>query len=132
MSDPSTDNATLDRAYADGRLVGFFGLATSAGCPFLGDEIDLRIAWLDGFDYGRWEAESARGLEGILRQAEFEEPEPDADTAIAHLLHLSQQARTVPVGAGLGQPGIDPAAGFASLVGLNRIAGGPAFNAGGA
>ena len=48
----------LDRAYSDGRIVGFFQLATKAGCPHGHRARDLRIAWLDGFAYGAWEAAS--------------------------------------------------------------------------
>lgn len=54
MSDKRSDLVILDRAYCDGKLAGFWGLATSAGCPFGNDQAGPRIAWLDGFAYGAW------------------------------------------------------------------------------
>jgi hypothetical protein len=101
MSETLSDEAGLDRAYTDGKLVGFFGLATSEGCPFTGEQKDLRIAWLDGFAYGAWEGaasssdpdqEAACG-NGSLGAGMDENGRDDraiADIAIAHLLRLSK------------------------------------------
>jgi hypothetical protein len=54
MSNKRSDVVILDRAYGDGKLAGFLGLATSTGCPFGIDQAGPRIAWLDGFAYGAW------------------------------------------------------------------------------
>jgi hypothetical protein len=54
--DTTLDRNELDRAYSDGRIVGFFRLATKAGCPHGQRARDLRMAWLDGFAHGAWEA----------------------------------------------------------------------------
>jgi hypothetical protein len=54
MSNKRSDQVSLDRSYGDGKLAGFWGLATSAGCPFGRDQVGPRIAWLDGFAYGAW------------------------------------------------------------------------------
>jgi hypothetical protein len=112
MSEIDPDGAALDRAYSDGRLVGFFGLATSAGCPFVGersDQTDLRIAWLDGFAFGQWEgstntpAPDQRTSHDSYEISTICEDEPYpldngdraiADIAIAHLLRLSKHGRS--------------------------------------
>jgi hypothetical protein len=101
MSETQSDDAALDRAYADGKLAGFFGLATSDGCPFTAEKTDLRIAWLDGFDYGAWEgaATTAVALQDAASNpacawGEAAAPDRDeraiGDIAIAHLLRLSK------------------------------------------
>jgi hypothetical protein len=96
MSDMTSAEADLDRAYADGQIVGFFGLATSAGCPFGDNQMDLRIAWLDGFAYGVW-AGSAKASDPDDDKIRYIVPAetPDrrdrgiADIAIAHLFRQS-------------------------------------------
>jgi hypothetical protein len=54
MSDKRSDTVILDHAYGDGKLAGFWGLGTSAACPFGRDQTGPRIAWLDGFADGVW------------------------------------------------------------------------------
>jgi hypothetical protein len=100
MSETQSDDAALDRAYADGKLAGFFALVTSDGCPFTREQTGLRIAWLDGFEYGAWEgaATAAAQLEATNDPAcacvEATEPDREdraiGDIAIAHLLRLSK------------------------------------------
>lgn len=59
MSERS-DAGALDRAYEAGKWVGRRSEAGPELCPFTRDTLDLRIAWLDGFADGRWEATRRR------------------------------------------------------------------------
>ncbi|WP_158926347.1 hypothetical protein [Acidisphaera sp. S103] len=97
MSDKRSDIAILDRAYGDGKLAGFWGLETSAACPFGSDQTGPRIAWLDGFAYGAWQggarsSDSGQGGEcDGARLAAYDRPDHEiVDVAVAHLLRLSK------------------------------------------
>jgi hypothetical protein len=120
--------AALDRAYADGRLVGFLGLATRAGCPFTVDRQSLRTAWLDGFLDGRSEVLADTGANAPIRGETTNRDERTAplevtdaslaDIAIAHLHRLLQQINdTADHGAGY-SAACQAAGAFLSLVSL--------------
>jgi hypothetical protein len=99
-----SEPAILDHAYSEGKLAGFLGAKTSADCPFDGDQTALRIAWLDGFDYGVWKAASEIGASNrgeecsgtIDRAGSSASGQADraiANIAIAHVLRLSNAIR---------------------------------------
>lgn len=56
MSEPYDDTRELDRAYEDGKTAGQRVDASQAACPFARERLSQRIAWLDGFSDGQWEA----------------------------------------------------------------------------
>jgi hypothetical protein len=58
MSNKRSDPGVLDHAYDDGMSAGLWGLEASKACPFGGDQLGPRIAWLDGFAYGAWKGTS--------------------------------------------------------------------------
>jgi hypothetical protein len=129
MSGSQSDDDALDRAYTDGKLVGFLGWATSAGCPFADSQTDLRIAWLDGFAYGTWQSSAnaggpdhgpACGGAGAGTDAPGQGDRSVADIAIAHLFRLSKcMKHDVPRGGELGSA-LEAAAAFSLLVRLAR------------
>jgi hypothetical protein len=127
MIEPHSAEAALDRAYSDGQIVGFFGLATSAGCPFGGNQLDLRIAWLDGFAYGVW-AGAAKAADGNADEITRPAPEPVpergnraiADIAIAHLFRLSRRIGSDGEPMEAFAPALEAAAAFSLLVKLTR------------
>jgi len=73
MSNTRSELVILDRAYGDGKLAGFWGLATSAGCPFGSGQPGPRMAWLDGFAYGAWKrtAKINASRDGRIRWGRF-------------------------------------------------------------
>jgi hypothetical protein len=99
MSDKRSDVASLDHAYGDGKLTGFWGLGTSAACPYGSDQTGPRIAWLDGFAYGAWKGEakinaSGEEYDGAGLEA-FDRPESDiVNIAVDHLHRLSKAIET--------------------------------------
>jgi hypothetical protein len=99
MSVKRSDTVILDHAYGDGKLTGFWGLGTSAACPYGSDQTGPRIAWLDGFAYGVWKGGakingSDEEYDGAGLEA-FDRPELDiVNIAVDHLHRLSNAIET--------------------------------------
>jgi hypothetical protein len=99
MSDKRSDTVILDHAYGDGKLTGFWGLGTTAACPYGSDQTGPRIAWLDGFAYGAWKGgakvnASGEEYDGAGLEA-FDRPELDiVNIAVDHLHRLSTAIET--------------------------------------
>jgi hypothetical protein len=101
MSDKRSDTVILDHAYGDGKLAGFWGLGTSAACPYGSDQTGPRIAWLDGFAYGVWKGGANINASGPRDEYDgagleaFDRPDLDiVNIAVAHLLRLSKAIET--------------------------------------
>jgi hypothetical protein len=101
MSDKQSDILILDHAYGDGKLAGFWGLGTSAACPYGSDQIGPRIAWLDGFADGVWKGGAKINALDLREEYEgagleaFDRPDLDiVNVAVAHLLRLSKAVET--------------------------------------